>query len=88
MLSAYPFSAAVFIGGMEGLWEEYGLFKQYNPDAVVLPIPSPGGVARELYKEEGNLSADLEHAIDYSYWLYELLGVDMLSERQNSFEPI
>lgn len=86
MLSSYPFSAAVFVGGMEGVWGEYQLFKEYNPDATVIPIPSPGGVARELYKEERTLPAALEHAIDYSYWLYKLLDVDMLSKRQNSLE--
>jgi len=81
MLSAYPYSAAVFIGGMEGLYEEYELFKQYNPNAVVVPIPSPGGVSRDLFRKEKNLPAEFEHAIDYSFWLYELLDVDMLTER-------
>lgn len=81
MLSAYPYSAAVFIGGMEGVLEEYELFKQLNPTAVVVPIPSPGGVSRDLYHRERGLPAEFEHAIDYSFWLYQLLKIDMLTER-------
>lgn len=83
MLSAHQYSAAVFIGGMEGISAEYEIFKELNPEAVVIPIPSPGGVSRELYHQIDNLPVELEHAIDYSFWLYKLLEIDMLSERFN-----
>ena len=48
MLSREELCAAVFIGGMEGVKEEYGLFKELHPEALVLPIPSPGGASLDL----------------------------------------
>lgn len=47
MLSG-PFHGAVFIGGMEGVMEEYNLFTSLHPEAVVLPLYAPGGAARDL----------------------------------------
>ena len=81
MLSDHNYSAAVFIGGMEGIREEYNLFRELNPYAFVLPIPSPGGVSRDLYYQEHILPSEIEHAIDYSFWLYKMLNVDMLTKR-------
>lgn len=49
MLSTNRFSAAVFIGGMEGIIEEYLLFKKYNPDALIIPVASTGAAAKILY---------------------------------------
>jgi hypothetical protein len=53
MLSRTDLVAAVFIGGMEGIEAEYALFEQYHPEALVLPIPSPGGAARVLAERLG-----------------------------------
>lgn len=47
MLSG-PFHAAVFIGGMEGVVDEYDLFVSLHPGAIVLPLYAPGGAARDL----------------------------------------
>ena len=44
-----PIDAAVFIGGMDGIFEEYELFRKlHGPDATVLALGAPGGAAREL----------------------------------------
>ena len=88
MLSAHEYSAAVFIGGMEGIREEYHIFRDLHPNAAVIPVPSPGGVSRELYHEQGSQPADFERAIDYSFWLYQLLNIDMLKERSVSFDRL
>ncbi|HKO20347.1 MAG TPA: hypothetical protein VJU82_15830 [Acidobacteriaceae bacterium] len=48
MLSRPRLSAGVFIGGMEGVEEEYGLFAQLHPTAPVIALGAPGGAAREL----------------------------------------
>lgn len=47
MLSRSELSAAVFIGGMEGV-QEFELFRQHHPDAPVVPVAAPGGAAREI----------------------------------------
>ena len=45
-----PFEAAVFIGGMEGIFDEYQLFKQLHPKTKILAIAAPGGAAMQLAK--------------------------------------
>lgn len=42
------FEAAVFIGGMQGIFDEYRLFKEMHPETKVLSVYSPGGAARAL----------------------------------------
>lgn len=86
MFHRYDYAAAVFIGGMEGVVEEFELFREHNAEAKVLPIPSPGGVSRELFQRRPNLPRELEHAVDFSFWFYNLLDVSMLEERKNTFD--
>jgi hypothetical protein len=45
MMRAYPYQHGVFIGGMEGVEEEFDLFRKWNPKAAVLPIGSTGAAA-------------------------------------------
>lgn len=49
MFSENKFSAAVFIGGMEGIETEYKLFREYNPNALLLPLASTGGATKIVY---------------------------------------
>lgn len=52
MLSAAPFDAAIFIGGMEGVEHEFAMFQRLNPAAPVFPIASTGGAAGLLFERE------------------------------------
>lgn len=45
------FSAAVFIGGMRGVIEEYQMFKEYHPNALTIPLASTGAAAKIIYNE-------------------------------------
>lgn len=49
MLSEYNFSAAVFIGGMEGIVDEYKMFNEMHPNAYILPVASTGAATKILY---------------------------------------
>lgn len=51
MLSENNFSAGIFIGGMEGIETEFNLFKNFHPNALLLPIASTGAAAKKLYNE-------------------------------------
>lgn len=51
MIGENDFEAAVFIGGMEGIIEEYEMFKEFHPDVPCLPIASTGAAAKILYDE-------------------------------------
>jgi len=48
MLREVEPAAAVFVGGMEGIAEEFALFAEIRPKAPVYPIAAPGGEARRL----------------------------------------
>lgn len=48
MLEETQPSAAVFIGGMEGIEDEFALFAELRPEAPTYPIAAPGGEARHL----------------------------------------
>ncbi|NKI27832.1 hypothetical protein HCG49_14805 [Arenibacter sp. 6A1] len=49
MLSENDFSAAVFIGGMDGIEDEYKMFREYHPEAILLPIASTGAATKIIY---------------------------------------
>lgn len=67
-----PFEAAVFIGGMEGVFEEYAIFTMLHPHATVITIPSAGGAARELAQDLD----DCSDRIDFARLFYERLTVN------------
>jgi hypothetical protein len=48
MIGASGFAAAFFIGGMEGVEEEFALFRDRWPDVPAFPIASTGAAARRL----------------------------------------
>jgi hypothetical protein len=65
MISENDFKAGIFIGGMEGINDEYNMFKKYHPNALVIPVASTGAASKLLYKEIPNLNKRLES--DYAY---------------------
>jgi len=66
MFQEQNFEAAVFIGGMEGIVEEFDLFTKFQPDAQILPIASTGGAAIELADRlKSPPKGDLQDDLDY-----------------------
>ncbi|MBO0952900.1 SLOG domain-containing protein [Fibrella forsythiae] len=49
MLSENEYSAAIFIGGMDGIEEEFVMFRDKYPDILVLPIASTGAATKIIY---------------------------------------
>lgn len=66
MLGDFSFSAGVFIGGMEGVEDEFTLFRMKHPNAVTLPVASTGAAAKIVFGREGPFPADLETELDYA----------------------
>lgn len=81
MFSEHAFKAAVFIGGMGGIIQEYELFRRLQPDAAVIPIVSTGGATLEVAARIGALPADLTEEFDYVALLHRHLGVSVREER-------
>lgn len=51
MFSENAFSAGIFIGGMEGIQDEFNLFREFHSSALVLPIASTGAAAKIVFDE-------------------------------------
>jgi len=65
MLTEHHYKAGIFIGGMEGVEEEYAMFKEFHPQAPVFPIASTGAAARIVFDSEPNLDVRLLN--EYAY---------------------
>jgi hypothetical protein len=50
MIGDTAFDAGAFIGGMEGVLDEFALFKKLHPRAHRWPIASTGAAAKELFE--------------------------------------
>jgi len=83
MFSENAFSAAVFIGGMAGVVDEFALFSEYQPNAVVVPVVSTGGAVVTLAKRLGSIPEDLLNDLDYVALMHRHLGI---SVRENRFQ--
>lgn len=81
MFQENSFVAALFIGGMEGIREEFDLLKRIQPDVTRLALYSPGGVAAELATELGDDPTKDDFATDFTGIFVNGLGIDPLEER-------
>ena len=68
MLDESKFSAGIFIGGMEGVEEEFDMFVKKYPNALVLPIASTGAAAKMIYDKKLSGKNKNERLLkDYAY---------------------
>ena len=66
MIKNHPYKAGIFIGGMEGVEDEFKLFKQTHPTALLLPIASTGAAAKIVHDKYLN-NPDSRLSNDYAY---------------------
>lgn len=81
MLSDYNFSAGVFIGGMDGVILEYGMFCDLQSEAEVIPVASTGGASLEVAALVGPLPQDLFDDLDYVSLFHRYLNISVREER-------
>ena len=53
MIGENVLAAAVFVGGMAGVEQEYELVRQMQPEAKCLPMASTGGAAKAIFERGG-----------------------------------
>ena len=80
MIGETGFDAAVFIGGMHGIFDEHRIFTEQAPNAKVLPVMSTGGAAEKLGRERG-APAEFADELDYVALFHRQLGIDPNEER-------
>ncbi len=76
MIGDHDYAAAFFIGGMEGIRDEYTIFKEFHPNVPCFPIASTGAAARFLYDEHSNeFDERLLTELSYTSLFKELLSL-------------
>lgn len=66
MLTKKDFAAGIFIGGMEGVEDEYKMFKELNPGVPIFPVASTGAAAKIVFEQNQKLY-DQRLLNDYAY---------------------
>lgn len=74
MIRSCEFAAAVFIGGMEGVEEEYELFRRIHPSTPAFPIASTGAAARILFERYNANRRELMDELRYLSLFRRLLN--------------
>lgn len=76
MIECNDYAAAVFIGGMNGVEDEFEMFTKSHPEAKVLPVASTGAAAQVLYeKNNGIFDERLRTDMAYASLFKDFLGV-------------
>jgi hypothetical protein len=80
IFSENKFEAAVFIGGMNGIIDEFNMFREYNPNALLLPIASTGAATKIVYEDLLPNEFKNERLLkDYGYMsLFQKLLIDKI----------
>lgn len=82
MIRSAPFDAAVFIGGVDGLFEERDIFVAHHPAAPIFPVASTEGAARLIWDQwtppnlpstPPDLKARLDRDLQYRHLFRDVL---------------
>jgi hypothetical protein len=65
MIRSEDFAAGVFIGGMEGVEEEFRMFRDIHPEKPVFPIASTGAAAKLLFDRHEFRNTELLQNLKY-----------------------
>jgi hypothetical protein len=66
MFTKHTYAAGIFIGGMEGVEDEFAMFNEFHPDAILLPVATTGAAAKLIYDGiKDKVDSRLED--DYAY---------------------
>lgn len=82
MLASTDFDAAVFIGGMDGVHDEYEMFITKWPNAACIPVALTGGASRELAKRIGYVRGTDAAPLDFVALLYHELKIRPRQKRK------
>lgn len=65
MISETEYTCAVFIGGMEGVIDEFKLFRELQPGVRLLPVASTGAASLQLYEDSKIEISELQSELTY-----------------------
>lgn len=85
-MGTYEFSAAIFIGGMEGVEKEFNIFRSFHPTTPAYPIASTGSACKDLFGRVESLltseqAKELAQEAAYSLVMQSLLPIPSAETR-------
>lgn len=80
MIGDNHFGAAVFIGGMRGIFDEHRMMVERSPNTRILPVMSTGGAAEKLGREF-DAPRPFAEELDYVALFFDQLGIDPNEKR-------
>jgi SLOG cluster3 family len=86
---AGDFICGLFIGGMEGVEQEYAMFRRLHPDIPAFPIASTGAAAARLFDADNGLkrsNPELRDEISYLTLMRNLTSMDNSAEHSGDRE--
>jgi hypothetical protein len=81
ILTENDFDSAVFIGGMDGIVEEYELFRKLQPSARVIPLATTGGAVLKIAERFPSLAEDLVNDLDFVSLFHRHLSISVHERR-------
>lgn len=88
MFTDEAIGAAVFIGGMAGIVDEFEMVRRLNPNAVLLPVSSTGGASLVVADLMDETFVDLARDLDYVGLFHRRLEIPFGLERRAHPEPL
>jgi hypothetical protein len=80
MFAEHKFEAAVFIGGMQGIFDEYHMLEKLLPESALIALGSPGGAARERHSQLFD-GEDLDQNLEYVSLFHKRLNISVKEMR-------
>lgn len=84
MFSDFNYTAGVFIGGMDGVVQEFDLLMKLQPKATALPILSTGGAVLDVAQRMSAVPPDLGGDFDYVALFHRHLRISVKEMRYRS----
>ncbi len=69
------FQSGIFLGGMEGVEEEYAMFRQLHPNVPVFPVASTGAAAGKIFDADTELQREHPELRDEISYLSLMRGL-------------
>ena len=86
MLKGSTFVGAAFIGGMEGIVDEFDMFRDLHPRAPIVLVDSAGGATQTLAAKFPAMPEGGRQPFDYYGLFSERLGISLEERRHSQME--